>query len=270
MVVFDVARGNVALSSRMAVETAWNSVQAISKERFAVLNSDGLHFCDHDVHCKLIQPTNGPMFTSPLGTRVAVGGYAQTSTKIIDTETLEQVAVFDFVTGTGVRAIPGDEAILVDRNSQVTIQSVGAQAIVLSAHNAGPFSEFRFLGERSLGYLDSRSAEALVAGIDGKPLRRYKVSNVWGTSFLPAVSGKRFAIYEHGYSALNKILNFPDIAVGRPENYQRVRVIDQSSGRELLSLEWDPRPTQMTPALSPSGRHLARVKAGILEVFRLN
>jgi hypothetical protein len=110
------------------------------------------------------------------------------------------------------------------------------------AGKKGTFPEFRFLNSGSRAGLDHDASEVVVIGVDGKQIRRYKVAKAWRTGFLPATSGKRFGFYEHGYRALNSIINFLDIDGGRPQDFQRVRVIDALSGNEVSRLEWDPRP----------------------------
>jgi hypothetical protein len=126
------------------------------------------------------------------------------------------------------------------------------------------------LNSELLACLDHDASEVVVTDMDARPVRRYKVEKAWRTGILPAASGTRFGIYEHGYTALNSLANLLDIDEGRPQDFQRVRVIDISSGKEVYKLEWDPRPYLTKPALSPSGHRLARVKAGILEVFQVN
>jgi hypothetical protein len=133
----------------------------------------------------------------------------------------------------------------------------------------GNFPESRFLNSELLACLDWYASEVVVTGMDAKPIRRYAVAKAWRTKLISTASGTRFGILEHGYTLLNSLFNFLDIDDGRPENFQRVRVIDVSSGKELGLLEWDPRPSGIKPALSPSGRLIARVRAGILEVFRM-
>jgi hypothetical protein len=66
------------------------------------------------------------------------------------------------------------------------------------------------------------------------------------------------------------VVNFLDIDGGRPENSQLVRVVDLSTGKEIATFEWDPRPFRTKPALSASGHKLARIRGGILEVFNIN
>jgi hypothetical protein len=269
IVVFDVKRASVTTTGKIPVEKTWDSVQAISGERFAVLNEKGLQFCDQNLHCEPIAPTIGPMFASPQGKRVAIGGNRLTAQTVIDTESLKQVAVFGHLRNLDPVAIPGDGAMFVDQNNRMVVQRSGMEDVPLTGCNGG-FREFRFLSPGSLACLDPDASEAVVVGADGKQIRRYKVADAWRTGFLPAASGTRFGIYEHGHTRLSTILNFPDIDTGRPENFQRVRVIDMSSGDEVSRFEWDPRHHVIKPAISPDGHRIARVKGGILEVLQVN
>lgn len=272
IIVFDVRKASVTSTGKMAVEKASGSVQAISGERFAVLNEKGLQFCDRRFHCVAIGPAKGPMLVSPQGKRVIVGGNGLSAQTLVDTETLKQIAAVDrsregFKT---ITAIPGDDAILVDRVNRKVIRKPGMQDTPFNIDDEGTFPEFRFLNEKFLAGLDHSASEVAIVGMDGERFRNYKVEKAWRTGFLSTASGMRFAIYEHGYTTLNSILNFLDIDDGRPENFQRVRVIDMSSGKEIFRLEWDPRPHLIKPALSPSGHWLARVTGGVLEVFQVN
>jgi len=160
--------------------------------------------------------------------------------------------------------------MLVDWNNRITVRRSAIEEVPFNIDEKGTFPEFRFLNSGSLAGLDHDASEVVVMSVDGKQIRRYKVAKAWRTSFLPATSGTRFGIYEHGYTALNSIINFLDIDDGRPQDFQQVRVIDMLSGNEVSRLEWDPRPHLIKPALSPSGHRVARVRAGILEVFQVN
>jgi len=269
IVVFDVKRASVTATGKMSVEKMPGSVQAISRERFAVLNEKGLQFCSKNLRCESsVVQTTGPMFVSSQGKRIAVGGNRRTSTSVIDTESLKQLARFEWKIFPQI--IPGDEATLVDRDNRIILQRPGMEEVLLHIDAKGTFPEFRFLNQGIVACLDHDASDVVVIGLDGKQIRRYRVEKAWRTGFLPTSSGTRFGIYEHGYTALNSLANFLDIDEGRPQDFQRVRVIDISSGNEVFRLEWDPRPHLIKPALSPSGHRLARVRAGILEVFQVN
>jgi len=273
IVVFDVKRGSVTATGKMSVEKMSGSVQAIRGERFAALNGKGLQFCDATLKCGQPIEARGPMFVSPQGKWVAVGSNGRSQQKVIDTESSKQVAVFE-IGNLFQLVIPGDGAFLTSKNQfnddSVTIQRPGKQDARLAIDSRGNFRELRFLNSESLACLDHDASEVVITDMDAKPIRRYKVDKAWRTGFLPTSSGTRFGIYEHGYTALNSLANLQDIDEGRPQDFQRVRAIDISSGKEVYRLEWDPRPYLTKPVLSPSGHRLARVRAGSLEVFQVN
>ena len=88
------------------------------------------------------------------------------------------------------------------------------------------FKNYVSCNSESLACLDHDASEVVITDMNARPIRRYKVEKAWRTGFLPTASGTRFGIYEHGYTLLNSIVNFLDIDDGRPQNFQRVRVID--------------------------------------------
>ncbi len=273
LVVFDVKRASVTATRKMTVEKQAGSVQVIGGERFAVLNKKGLQFCDSTLKCGPPIEAQGPLFISPQGKWVAVGGNGRSQQKIIDAESLRQVVVFE--QGSVFQlVIPGEGAFLISKNQfnddSVTIQRPGKRDARLTVDSRGNFRELRFLNSESLACLDHDASEVVVTDMDARPIRRYKVAKAWRTGILTAALGTRFGIYEHGYTALNSLVNFLDIDEGRPQDFQRVRVIDISSGKEVYRIEWDPRPFLAKPALSPSGSRLARVRGGILEVLQIN
>ena len=192
--------------------------------------------------------------------------------KVLDVEPLREVASFDdpqgrngFVYGGGV--IPGDTALLVRRGpSRFVIRRPGKQDTLMDFERGGSFALSRFLNGETIVYVEHNSNEAIVADLDGRELHRYKLKKAYRTDFLPMASGKRLGIYEYGFTFWNSLLNFFDFEETRPPDFQRVRVIDISSGTEVAGLEWDPRQSPLRhsiePRLSPSGHRLARVVAG--------
>jgi hypothetical protein len=134
----------------------------------------------------------------------------------------------------------------------------------------GSFGVTRFVNDETFVYLEHNSSEAVVADLDGRQLHRYKLEKVYRASFLPTASGTRFGIYEYGFTFWNSVSNLLDFDETRPPNFQRVRVIDIPSGAEVARFEWDPQQSPLRgavePRLSPNGRRLARVRAGVLEI----
>ena len=133
----------------------------------------------------------------------------------------------------------------------------------------GTFRASRFLNEKHLAFFDFGASELVVSNLNGVPLYRFGIQVVWEANIFPARDGRRFGIFEHGYTFLNTLTHFWDIDRGRPENMARVRVVDLASGKEISRCEWDPGFQVLIPALSPSGCKLARVRDRVLEIVEL-
>lgn len=268
VIVVDLKRGRVIRSGGLPVEKREGSVQPVAGERFAVLNEKGLQVCTVDFRCGTPLGKQGPLFTSPQGRRVVFGGDGLSLRRVLDIESMRQVSSFEAVHSQGV--IPGDNALLVSRGRRSFIQRRGTAETSIQVGTSN-FSESRFLSDRTLGYIDSGWKEVRVADLDGNVMHRYKVEDAYRTSLLPTGEGKRFGIYEHGYSFWNRVANFLDIYDTRPENLQRVRIVDVSSGSQVGLFEWNPRMLPLgrliRPQLSPSGHRLAKVETGVLEVL---
>jgi hypothetical protein len=280
ILVIDVQSGRIVEQGTMPVGTSEGAVQWVSGLRLAVWNSKGLQVCALNLRCSPPLAGLGPLSVSPKGTRIAFGGYGMSPIKVLDVEPLREVASFDdpqgqngFVYGGGV--IPGDTALLVRRGpNRFVIRRPGKQDTLMDFERGGSFALSRFLNGETIVYVEHNSNEAIVADLDGRELHRYKLKKAYRTDFLPTASGKRFGIYEYGFTFWNTLLNFFDFEETRPPDFQRVRVIDISSGTEVAGLEWDPRQSPLRhsiePQLSPSGHRLARVVAGVLEILPVN
>lgn len=89
------------------------------------------------------------------------------------------------------------------------------------------------------------------------------------SSLVTASEGKRFALDQRGYSRLNRIGNLTDIKNVRPPNLQIVTVHECTTGRKIFELRRNPRPWSSKIALSPDGKRLALIHAGILKLFAI-
>jgi hypothetical protein len=89
------------------------------------------------------------------------------------------------------------------------------------------------------------------------------------SSLVTASDGKRFALDQRGYSRLNRIVNLTDIKNARPPNVQIVTVHECATGRKIFELKRNPRPWSSEIALSPDGKHLALIHAGVLRLFAI-
>jgi hypothetical protein len=153
LIVFDIKHGTVLTTKKMSVEKMSGSVQPVKGERFALLNEKGLQFCDAALQCGPPIETRGPMFVSPQGRRVAIGGNSLTAQTVIDTESLKQVAVFERPQKTfqQVMVIPGDEAMLVDWNNRITVRKSGTEEVPLNIEREGYLPRISLLELRIAG-----------------------------------------------------------------------------------------------------------------------
>jgi hypothetical protein len=109
-----------------------------------------------------------------------------------------------------------------------------------------------------------------VTAVDGRDLYTIPVENPYNAVFVTTRQGLRFGVSEYGYTPTNYLANLLDIDNSRPPDYQRVRVYETESGRQVAEVEWNPNPRALPPALSPSGHRLAGVTAGgILKVWQI-
>lgn len=124
--------------------------------------------------------------------------------------------------------------------------------------------------------LDSRTL-APVAGEDSA-----RIPTEWQRNFRPddsfvdsisSVDGARMMHVETRQTRWSKITN-PLAGLGeRPYNSRKIRVYDKQTGKELFSLQWDPRHDwgglTREPAFSPTGHRVALLRRGVVEVFEV-
>ena len=266
LLLFDLNTRKVLKTSLLNVEKTWNSVLAVNDKRFVLLNEAGLQLCSSDLRCGSPLRTSGPVFVSPRGTRIAVGGNAQTSQTLLDAKTLQQIDRFAW---NKPSVIPGDSTLIVRYGEKLFVRAPGYQDRPLSFGGLGVWPDARFLNDETLSAFDYGSRSAVVGRLDGSILYRIPVKEPWNAEILSSASGSRFCIHEFGYTRWNSIVNFLDIDNGRPANLQTMRVFDVPSGKEVLHMEWDPRPYVVNPALSPSGHWLAAVQSGTLKIINV-
>ncbi len=94
LLLFDISHKSLLKSSQMSVEKAAGSVKAIRDGQFVLLNQSGLLLCSRDLECGPPLQTPGPLFVSPQGTRIAVGGNGRTEQKLLDASTLKELEHF--------------------------------------------------------------------------------------------------------------------------------------------------------------------------------
>ncbi len=277
LLLFDLLRRALVATLDLPIEKNLGSVKATQNGQFVLLDEAGLRLCSGSLECGSPRPALGPLLVSPKGTRLVVGGNAQTGKKLLDSSSLNELESFSPANS---KVIPGDNLLLVRRNSssvgiispQLYLRLPGKPDYQLGFGGADPWPDARFLSDNVLTYFESDHALA-VAKIDGTILYRLPVRTRWRLAEITtSTSGSRFCFHEAGYTSLNAVLNFQDFDSGRPYNFESVKIVETNSGKLVFELEWDPRPYIsyiLAPALSPDGRKVALIRSGILQIFEV-
>jgi len=268
LLLFDLTQNALAKSAEVPVEKRGGSVKATHGGNFVLLNESGIHLCSLDLHCGLSHATTGPLFISPKGSRLVVGGNGKTEQRVLDADSLEQL---DHYAWGQAEVVPGDNGrLLIRRNGKLYIRLPDAPEQLLPLNGGGIWPDARFVNDTVMADFESDTILA-VTKTDGTVLFRIPVKARWHVSELTTTaSGSRFCFHEAGYTTFNSIVNFLDIDSGRPFNFETATVISTESGSPLLQLHWDPRPyvgPLSSPALSPDGHKLAILHGGFLEVY---
>ncbi len=266
LLLFDISQGRLIRSTQMPVEKAEGSVRATRDGQFVLLNESGLHLCSVELECGSPFLTRGPLFSSPQGTRIVVGGNAKTPQKLLDGD-LKELAQFPW---RNPSVVPGDSGLLIRQDGKLYARFDGRSDQLLSFGGGGIWPEARFLNQGIISDFESDKT-LTVARVDGTVLFRVPVTARWQLAEVTtAGSGDRFCLHQAGYTSLNSVVNFLDFDNGRPFNLESVSVISVDTGKILMEKRWDPRPyvgLLAAPALSPNGRKLAIIRKGFLEVY---
>jgi|SRR2546427_2218911 len=264
--LFDLSQRKLIRSTDLRVEKAQGSVRSTQHGQFALLDEAGVRLCSSDLTCAQPFATRGPLFASPGGTKLVVGGNVRSEQKLLDSAALKELESFR---PQEVSVIPGDEGLLlryIRSNVGVHVRLPGKPEYPLE-FGGGIWPSARFLSDRIVAGFSSRSL--LIAKLDGDVLYRLPVKIPWAADLVTAASGSRFCIHEIGYTRWNSFINFGYME-GTPPSIESVRVVDTESGKLLFQLKWDPRPySQIAPALSPNAHRIAIIRNGYLEVHEI-
>jgi hypothetical protein len=260
LLLFDLSQKRLVRSIELPVEKDSGSIRATQNGQFALLDRAGVRICSVDLECGQAFPTQGPLLVSPGGTRLAVGGNAETGQKLLDSATLKEIGSFPYQ---NPAVVPGDGGLLLRYGNKQYLRLPGKRDYPIGSHLV---SASQFLNDKNLVGFERN--EAAVVRMDGTVLYLLRVRDAWSAGFVAAAAGTRFCIHEWGYTRWNSIVNFYDIDEGRPPNFEKVRVIATDTGKRVFQLEWDPRAYgPVAPALSPNGHRVAIVRGGYLDVF---
>ncbi len=271
LLVFDISQKALVKTADLSVEKFMGSVRATHDGKFVALAGPTLRLCSQNLECDppILIPGNGPLFVSPRGTRVMAGGNAQNEQRLLDADSLKTLNHFAF----GQAAMPGDTAVLATRgNHQLYLLRDDAPDRLLNFRGGGLLLNAQFLSDDVFATYEN---DRTFVGVDLDGTIRYRISILpqWSlTDIVPAASGSRFCIHQQAYKVRGPKVNVGDYPK-TTSHLDIYRIFDTHSGDELFHFEWNPRPyisTLIAPAISPSGRRLAVIHSGYLEIFELH
>jgi hypothetical protein len=268
--LFDLSQGKLIRSTHLRAEKAQGSVRSTQDGQFALLDEEGVRLCSSDLTCGQPFSSRGPLFASPGGTKLIVGGNVRSEQKLLDSATLKELDSSHWPDGS---VIPGDEGLLlryIRPKAELHLGLPGKPEYPLEFGGGGIWPSARFLSNKIVADFSSRSV--LVAKLDGEVLYRLTVKIPWDADLVTAVSGSRFCIHKIGYTRWNSFINFGYVE-GTPPSIEDVRVMDTESGKLLFQLKWDPRPygyPLVIPALTPNANRIAIVRGGYVEIYEIH
>jgi hypothetical protein len=269
LLLFDLQRRALVKSAVMPVEKSQESVQSAGNGSFVLLNRAGVQICSPELECGTPVQTRGPLYVSPRGTRIAVGGHGRWEQTIFDAGNMAALQSFG---DNEPKVVPGDNGLLYTQKGKLYVVFAGDPEPHFVLDNVGTsvWPEARFLNANTIAAVQSDKTMAIV-NVDGKVLFRLPLSaGAYVAQVSTSASGARFCFHDAGYRGLRALLNFGNLDL--PYNLERVNVVDIPSGKSRFRLRWDPRPYVRhlsRPALSPDGHRLAIIRRGFLEVYEI-
>lgn len=268
LLLFDLSQKKLVRSAELPVEKFPGSVRSTRNGNFALLDQEGVRLCSSELTCGPPFASGGPLFASPGGTKLIVGGSGRSEQKLLDSETLN---VLDRFHSPDLFVIPGDDGLLlryIRSKTELHLRLPGKPEYLLEFGGGGIWPSARFLSDRIVA--DFSSHDLVVAKLGTAILYRVPVRLEEYAELVTAVSGSRFCLHEIDYTRWNRFINF-GFAEGMQPSIESVRVLDTESGKLIFQLKWDPRPYgEAVPALSPNAHRIAIVRSGYLEVYEIH
>jgi hypothetical protein len=263
-ILIDLTGGRVVTTAQLPLLKSDDSVSAAGTDKFALLTASEVKLCTVDLRCHTGFRASGPMFSSPSGRRLIVGGYAQTQQVLFYSDALTPIQ--NVGKPLLIEVIPGDSGIILrDRFSDHVKTEDGDVALPLYDYGSWPSS--RFISDNLVvGFTPDK--KVAVVGTNG--VLRYTLAlngDPWQSSFISSAGGVRFAVNAAGYNRFKSTVD-PFHQEGPPD-FQRITVVENETGSVIFRQVWRPRVFFAPPTLSPTGKLLAVIHDGILDVFRL-
>jgi hypothetical protein len=261
-VVFDLSNGKVVRTAELALLKSEHSVAYTGSGRFAVATGSHVRLCSIDLQCDGEVRSSGAIFSSPSGKRLIV--YSQTQQVLLDAENLKPIEAVG--TPLKIIGVPGDSGILLQDYLTDRIKTEAGD-VVLPLKDYGLWPSSRFVSDTLVVGFYSKKEFAVVGtnGVFHYALRLD--ADPWKSGFVPSAGGLRFAVNAGSYSAFKSTVDL--FHQEGPPDFQRISVIDSQAGQVVFSQVWRRGIFLTPPALSPSGRMLAVIHQGVLDVFNL-
>jgi hypothetical protein len=263
-VVFDLSNGKVVRTAELTLLKSEHSVAYLGSGRFAVATGSHVRVCSIDLQCDGGVRSSGAIFSSPSGKRLIVGGYAQTQQELLDAENLKPIQAVG--TPLKIIGVPGDSGILLQDYLTDRIKTESGD-VVLPLKDYGVSPSSRFISDTLVVGFYSKK-EFAVVGTDGVFHYALRLdADPWSSGFVPSAGGSRFAVNAGSYSRFKSTVDL--FHTEDPPDFQRISVVDSQTGQVVFSQVWRRGVFLTPPALSPSGRMLAVIHQGVLDVFNL-
>jgi hypothetical protein len=263
-VLIDLASGKVLTTAQLSVLKSDDSVSAVGNDKFALLTASEVKLCSVDLRCHTGLRGSGPMFSSPSGRRLIVGGYTQTQQILLDSDGLTPIQ--NVGKPLLIDAIPGDSGIILrDRFSDHVKTKDGDVVLPLYDYGSWPSSRFisdslvvGFNSDKKVAEVGTNCVVHYTLSLNGDPRR---------SSFVASAGRMRFAVNAAGYSGFKSSVD-PFYQEGPPD-FQRITVVDNETGSVIFRRDWRLGAFFTAPTLSPNGQTLAVIHDGMLDVFSL-
>jgi hypothetical protein len=267
LLLFDLSQKKLIRSAELRVEKFPGSFRSTRNGNFALLDQAGVRLCSSELTCGPPFASGGPLFASPGGTKLIVGGNGRSEQKLLDSETLN---VLDRFHSPDLFVIPGDDGLLlryIRSKMELHLRLPGKPEYSLEFGGDGIWPSARFLSDKTVA--DFSSHDLVAAKLDTTVLYRLPVKIPEYADLVTAASGSRFCLHEIDYTRWNRFTNFGYVEGMQPD-IESVKVINTESGKLVFHLKWNPRPYgEVVPALSPNANKIAIVRNGYLEVYEI-
>ena len=159
LILIDLSKNYSVCAFATARNRAGGTVR-ITGDRFGFLGPEALTICDRNLNCGAQVTAGIPLFASPSGNRIAVGGMFRTQQKLFDSRTMDEIPIGQ--TGLTDLVIPGDHNLLIEKGDRLYAADNLGLVNAFPIDFDGTWRQGRFLSGKVFGRFVSKSSEAVV------------------------------------------------------------------------------------------------------------